>query len=170
MFGQWLTRSSRRSKMQLTIKAHDHGTFQFSRPLPSPPSESEFGYELERTRTDTHQPAKCRRRIISMKKQRFPVTDTTQQSTESDGSRDAKPVLTPCHVCHIAPKVKTQLDAYEDCWRCQERTCYICMRECQAGCDRRKVCRQCCVEQGERGDVSCLDCLQHPSEDQEMEY
>jgi hypothetical protein len=39
--------------------------------------------------------------------------------------------LSPCHICHQKPKVKTDLDSYADCDGCGRRTCYICMRECE---------------------------------------
>jgi hypothetical protein len=162
--------STRRSKLQVTIKSHEDAPVRYAKSLPSPPPEGDFGYELERTRADPYArspPTKQSRRFIPMKKARLPVTGMT--STTTKGTNDAAtPILTPCHVCYKAPRIKRELDAYEDCWRCKERTCFICMRECQAGCDRRKVCRQCCVEQGEDGDVSCLDCLQR-SQDEEME-
>jgi hypothetical protein len=38
--------------------------------------------------------------------------------------------LSPCHICHQKPKVRTDLDSYGDCEECGKRTCYICMREC----------------------------------------
>ena len=149
--------------MHLTIKPTESHFLSFPRSLPSPPSESEFGYELERSQHSP--PSKFKRRMLPLKKQRQPVMDDSRST--SNTPRDSTPVLTPCHVCYKAPRLKSELDAFEDCLRCQERTCFICMRQCQAGCDRRKVCRGCCVEQGRNGDVSCLDCLQH-SHDEEM--
>jgi hypothetical protein len=160
----------RRSKLQLTFKERENSLSRFSSgSLPSPPPDSEFGYELERTTPDLNQrtaPSKHRRRVVPLKKQRLSATDILQ--TKPGISLNAAPILTPCHVCYKAPRLKRELDAYEDCWRCHERTCFICMRQCQAGCNERKICRQCSVEQGEDGDVSCLDCLER-SQDQEME-
>jgi hypothetical protein len=109
---------------------------------------------------------KSRRRISAAKKYEgvanipidFPTPQTAQPLT----------LLTSCHICHKAPRLKKDLEAYENCWRCHERTCYICIRQCEAGCGSRKVCRQCCVEQGEEGVVYCLDCLEK-TEDYEME-
>ncbi|KAF2786633.1 hypothetical protein K505DRAFT_330226 [Melanomma pulvis-pyrius CBS 109.77] len=65
--------------------------------------------------------------------------------------------LRPCHICHTAPKRKKDLENYDECRRCQEHTCFICVRQCGDGC-REKICRKCCVEVGEEGDTLCLDC------------
>jgi hypothetical protein len=156
--------------MQLTLKGHETSFSKSSRSLPSPPPEiNELGYPLERTGSDSSlrsPPSKHRRRVLPVKKQQLPAVTALQAKLNT--KLNATPILTPCHVCYKAPRLKRELDAYEDCWRCHERTCFICMRQCQAGCDKRKVCRSCCVEQGEDGDVSCLDCLQR-SQDEEME-
>ncbi|KAK2759024.1 hypothetical protein FQN54_003123 [Arachnomyces sp. PD_36] len=40
------------------------------------------------------------------------------------------PLLRPCHICHRRPTTRALLDAYADCELCGERTCYICLREC----------------------------------------
>jgi hypothetical protein len=109
---------------------------------------------------------KARRRIVPSKKTRVsfkavtdsPIPDITNASIS----------LTPCHVCHKAPRLKKDLEGYADCVRCEERTCYICIRLCEVGSCEKKVCRQCCVEQGENGDVYCLDCLEK-THDHEME-
>lgn len=39
--------------------------------------------------------------------------------------------LTPCHICRRKPTKKSDLDAYADCEGCGQRTCYVCIRECQ---------------------------------------
>lgn len=162
---------SRRSKVQFTVKGPERSfTKSQSRSLPSPPPpESGFGYAPERTKVDHGQrtpPSKHRRRVIPLKKQRLSTPEDVQQPTQFTFT--STPILTPCHVCYKAPRLKRELDAYQDCWRCRKRACFICMRQCQANCGERKICRSCCVEEGEDGDVSCLDCLQH-SQDQEME-
>lgn len=130
---------------------------------PSPPSEDDVEYDFSRTWQDppaqTTEPTKHKRRFIPIKKTHSAPTNTQLTPTME---KDITQILTPCHVCYKAPKLKRDLDAYEDCWRCKERTCFICIRVCTAGCDRRKVCGKCCVEQGEDGNVSCLDCLQRP--------
>jgi hypothetical protein len=46
------------------------------------------------------------------------------------GSGEVKINLSPCHICHQRPRVKSDLDSYADCQGCGARTCYICMREC----------------------------------------
>jgi len=38
--------------------------------------------------------------------------------------------LSPCHICRRKPTVKSELDAFDDCECCGERTCYICTRKC----------------------------------------
>ncbi|KAE8145786.1 hypothetical protein BDV25DRAFT_163873 [Aspergillus avenaceus] len=44
--------------------------------------------------------------------------------------------LRPCHICHRKPATKEVLDAYTDCDLCGERSCYICLRQCNAiGCN-----------------------------------
>ncbi|KAE8377541.1 hypothetical protein BDV26DRAFT_263467 [Aspergillus bertholletiae] len=40
--------------------------------------------------------------------------------------------LRPCNVCHRRPTTKEVLDAYADCDICGERSCYICLRQCDA--------------------------------------
>ncbi|KAL4887905.1 hypothetical protein BDV59DRAFT_196905 [Aspergillus ambiguus] len=38
--------------------------------------------------------------------------------------------LRPCHICHRRPTTREVLDAYADCDLCGERSCYICLRQC----------------------------------------
>ena len=64
--------------------------------------------------------------------------------------------LRSCHACNKAPTRKKDLENYLDCRRCEERTCYICARQC-VGC-RKSICKKCIVEVGEEGDAWCLDC------------
>ena len=154
----------------MTVKSQ-HGDYFFEYPqgLPTPPSETDFGYELQTTETEQYQQPSFKQQqrfMMPMKKQQhmaMPTIDMAQGLFPTTTPMiETSPVLTPCHVCHKAPRVKKELDAYEDCWRCRKRSCFICMRQCQipAGCGGRKVCRGCCMEQGEEGHVSCLDCLQ----------
>jgi hypothetical protein len=53
--------------------------------------------------------------------------------TPSLGSKAAatKPLLTPCHICHRRPTKKSQLDSFAECEGCGERTCFVCIRQCQ---------------------------------------
>ncbi|KAI0136487.1 hypothetical protein BJ170DRAFT_13946 [Xylariales sp. AK1849] len=39
--------------------------------------------------------------------------------------------LSPCHICHRKPTKKSDLDSFADCSGCKQRTCYVCIRECQ---------------------------------------
>lgn len=41
------------------------------------------------------------------------------------------PLLSPCHICHRKPTRKTDLDSFADCEGCGQRTCYVCIRQCQ---------------------------------------
>lgn len=40
-------------------------------------------------------------------------------------------LLTPCHICHRKPTKKSDLDSFAECQGCAERTCFVCIRECQ---------------------------------------
>ncbi|RSL66770.1 hypothetical protein CEP54_003609 [Fusarium duplospermum] len=40
-------------------------------------------------------------------------------------------VLAPCHICHRKPTKKSDLDSFAECQGCGERTCFVCIRECQ---------------------------------------
>lgn len=40
-------------------------------------------------------------------------------------------LLSPCHICHRKPTRKSDLDSFADCTGCGERTCFVCIRECQ---------------------------------------
>jgi len=39
--------------------------------------------------------------------------------------------LNPCHVCKRRPTLLSELDQYTNCEGCGERTCWICVRECE---------------------------------------
>ncbi|KAF4458494.1 hypothetical protein FALBO_14776 [Fusarium albosuccineum] len=45
--------------------------------------------------------------------------------------RAASTLLAPCHICHRKPTKKSDLDSFADCQCCAERTCFVCIRECQ---------------------------------------
>ncbi|ETS87543.1 hypothetical protein PFICI_01371 [Pestalotiopsis fici W106-1] len=50
------------------------------------------------------------------------------------GSYQQVPVrqtLDPCHICHRKPTRKSDLDSFADCHGCGQRTCYVCIRQCQ---------------------------------------
>jgi hypothetical protein len=53
------------------------------------------------------------------------------QSINDSGNRMTRPILTPCHVCHRKPTKKLHLDAFAECQGCGERTCFVCIRQCQ---------------------------------------
>ena len=40
--------------------------------------------------------------------------------------------LRPCHICHRRPTTRQVLDAYADCDLCNERACFICLRQCDS--------------------------------------
>ena len=67
--------------------------------------------------------------------------------------------LRSCHACGTAPKRKRELENYMDCLKCEQRTCYICARQC-SGC-QKDACKDCVVEVGEEGEPWCLTCYQH---------
>ncbi|RYP54992.1 hypothetical protein DL768_000308 [Monosporascus sp. mg162] len=39
--------------------------------------------------------------------------------------------LDPCHICHRKPTKKSDLDSFADCMGCGQRTCFVCIRQCQ---------------------------------------
>ncbi|PTU23753.1 hypothetical protein P175DRAFT_04511 [Aspergillus ochraceoroseus IBT 24754] len=41
-------------------------------------------------------------------------------------------VLRSCHICHRKPNTRELVEAYADCDLCNQRTCYICLRRCDA--------------------------------------
>ncbi|KAL4878247.1 hypothetical protein BJY04DRAFT_196596 [Aspergillus karnatakaensis] len=47
-------------------------------------------------------------------------------------SRTSTSLLSPCHICHRKPTTKELLEAYADCDLCDQRACYICLRQCDA--------------------------------------
>jgi hypothetical protein len=67
--------------------------------------------------------------------------------------------LSACHICHSAPKRKSDLENYLQCQVCSERACYICARECYGEC-KKQVCSKCCVQVGEDWDTYCLSCYE----------
>ena len=46
-------------------------------------------------------------------------------------STSASP-LRPCHICHRRPTTREVLDAYADCDLCGQRSCYVCLRQCDS--------------------------------------
>ncbi|KAK2741778.1 hypothetical protein FQN57_005522 [Myotisia sp. PD_48] len=58
----------------------------------------------------------------------------------------SKETLAPCHICHRRPTTRTVLDAYADCEICLERTCYVCLRECNG-----LSCREWAIHSGLEG-------------------
>jgi hypothetical protein len=57
------------------------------------------------------------------------TVDRTQHET-AEGQPKSRIDLSPCHICHRKPTVRSELDAFADCEGCGRRTCYICIREC----------------------------------------
>jgi hypothetical protein len=168
---------SRKTRTALSIKVSERDAHEpFHQTLPSPPFDQEtFTVNQDAEPVNTFQSphrhitysfSKTRRRIAPSKKTRTSFKAVTSPPILDIAKTTIR--LTPCHVCYKAPRLKKDLEAYADCVRCEERTCYICIRQCESGSCERKVCRQCCVEQGENGDVCCLDCLEN-TQDHEME-
>ncbi|KAI1922660.1 hypothetical protein LOZ53_003353 [Ophidiomyces ophidiicola] len=106
-------------------------------------------------------------------------------SSQHHPERPSKPILTPCHICYRRPTMRSQLDAYANCELCSERTCYICLRECDGPDCRagvmdtsnsdsfqheslgRKMCSWCAVEGVTDSGVDvvwCVDCVQRERE------
>ncbi|KAI0199152.1 hypothetical protein F4808DRAFT_222232 [Astrocystis sublimbata] len=52
-------------------------------------------------------------------------------ATATKPSSSSSALLSPCHICHRKPTKKTDLDSFGDCTGCGERTCFVCLRECQ---------------------------------------
>jgi hypothetical protein len=169
--------SPRKTRTALTIKLSERDNHEsFLRDLlPSSYDQETFVVSQDADLITARQPlqrhatypsAKARRRIAPTKKPKSP--NKTSCITPIADAVQTPVLLTPCHICHKAPRLKKDLEAYADCRTCEERTCYICIRQCEVANCGRKVCRQCCVEQGENGDVYCLDCLEK-TQDHEME-
>jgi len=149
------------------------GHIRFLSRLRSPPIETTPVERLPLPSPLDPPPHKARR-TVAPHRPRLPTID---------GLSNTQPTLLPhpstlksCHICHKAPRQKRDLDSYTDCQLCSRRACYICIRECEAGCvnseegildsagqksrTRRKICGSCCVEKGTDGEVWCLDCLE----------
>lgn len=58
--------------------------------------------------------------------QQLTSTSTTSTTSTSPSS------LRPCHICHRRPTTRGVLDAYADCDLCGQRSCYICLRQCDS--------------------------------------
>lgn len=137
--------------------------------------------------------------LPSLKRRRLPLSSKThfrQQSTptiSSATSATQAPNLAACHVCHCRPSANAALFGNSSCELCEQRTCYVCIRICEAeGCrssgesgkatdesDRefrhamsntgvmkgKAVCRKCCKEVGPEGNVWCLLCFEDDGEE-----
>lgn len=92
-----------------------------------------------------HATARARKIVPLSKRPRILNTDGGGQDTQpsrrrkaslsppqhdADDRSGAKPLLTPCHVCHRKPTKKSHLDSFADCQGCGERTCFVCIRQC----------------------------------------
>ncbi|KAH7034993.1 uncharacterized protein B0I36DRAFT_360445 [Microdochium trichocladiopsis] len=58
------------------------------------------------------------------------LTPSLARPTEPSRANSAV-MLSPCHICHRKPTKKSDLDSFADCMGCNQRTCYICIRQCQ---------------------------------------
>ncbi|EXF77314.1 hypothetical protein CFIO01_09881 [Colletotrichum fioriniae PJ7] len=60
------------------------------------------------------------------------TSHAAQNQADAAGNRPKTPSsLAPCHICHRRPTKKSDLDSFADCQGCGQRSCYICVRECQ---------------------------------------
>ncbi|RMZ66979.1 cytochrome c1 heme precursor [Pyrenophora seminiperda CCB06] len=134
---------------------------------PSFDSNSSFSYAPSRPKScdylSDRRPVKQLKRISP----KSPLVKSTSHLMDIDldtpapcqPSSSAVSDLRSCHACNKAPKRRKDLENYLDCRRCQERTCFICARQC-VGC-AKSICKKCIVEVGEEGDAWCLDCYAH---------
>ncbi|RYO82629.1 hypothetical protein DL766_002834 [Monosporascus sp. MC13-8B] len=58
-----------------------------------------------------------------------PQIEPHQDRPDMVKSNSAK--LDPCHICHRKPTKKSDLDSFADCMGCGQRTCFVCIRQCQ---------------------------------------
>ena len=83
------------------------------------------------------------RQFASSKRRRIVLHDSSASSLDQEPSRAvnlkasalAAPlstlVLRPCHICHRRPRTRDAIESYADCTACGQRTCYICLRQCE---------------------------------------
>lgn len=134
--------------------------------------EKNLSYALYSTapdyRTSEHRPVKQMKRLspkLALVKSTSHLMDTDTSTSPPARPTDvqvqpyATTDLRACHACKSAPKRRKDLENYMDCKRCDERTCYICARQCLGGCGK-KICKECIAEVGQEGDSWCLDCFQ----------
>ncbi|KAH7022969.1 hypothetical protein EDB80DRAFT_696154 [Ilyonectria destructans] len=72
-------------------------------------------------------PASHRRRRSSQLK----VLQVQSASASRFAPRVTSAILAPCHICHRRPTKKSDLDSFAQCQGCNERACFVCIRECQ---------------------------------------
>ena len=76
---------------------------------------------------------------VSKRSRTLPEAHSTQQTRPHDTearpglcrSVTASGLLDPCHICHRKPTKKSDLDSFADCMGCGQRTCFVCIRQCQ---------------------------------------
>ncbi|KAJ5691656.1 hypothetical protein N7488_012391 [Penicillium malachiteum] len=61
-----------------------------------------------------------------------PVSPTTLVPLPYPPTSTSPSALRPCHICHRRPTTRQVLDAYADCDLCNQRACFICLRQCDA--------------------------------------
>ncbi|KAL5343287.1 hypothetical protein BJX70DRAFT_353641 [Aspergillus crustosus] len=80
-----------------------------------------------------HLPSQTRSFPINRGSVSPPLSPRNQISKVSHQSSCTSPlILRPCHICHRRPTTKELLEAYADCDLCDQRACYICLRQCDA--------------------------------------
>ncbi|PGH09639.1 hypothetical protein AJ80_07668 [Polytolypa hystricis UAMH7299] len=168
---QQLLFPSETQEPQPNVWGSEHNNSHMS--TPSRPKSPSF-LLITAASTSIPSPAISPRTIIPSSHQLPNPRETSQRPLTSP--------LSPCHICHRRPTTRSVVDAYADCEICNERACYICLRECaghecigvSAGTQQqgyeylvgqgggRKICSHCAVEGvtecGEET-VLCLDCL-----------
>ncbi|KAF4922285.1 hypothetical protein CGCVW01_v005405 [Colletotrichum viniferum] len=102
-------------------------------PLPGSKRQRMFDEEDDSAETgawDTATSSHRQRRSKSPSSQQAARGPQDQADTASK-SRTPASSLSPCHICHRRPTKKSDLDSFADCEGCGQRTCYVCIRQCQ---------------------------------------
>jgi hypothetical protein len=124
---------SHKLKQQMTIPPFPKSFYTTSPPSKLNTTDA-FSYHPQRDDYPlSAPPTKTQRRLVSPRRRTHqphsnPTTPTKAASKQVYYSSEA---LRPCHICHRGPKLKTDLDSYAECARCSQRTCYICIRQCE---------------------------------------
>jgi len=108
------------------IDAHNERRFSVPKPRSSHDGKRqrvELAYPKEHELLPT-------RDALDLKSAHTPYPHIPAADYRTQAAANASADLSPCHICHRKPTVRTDLDSYADCEGCGRRTCYICIREC----------------------------------------